>query len=445
MKLYAIAEATLEDVKNRIAIWSKKYGLSVEDIASVIQADPTRGKYSEWLIKQYLAKTIRMPEDNPKLLENLKKFDRVKPQLAEKDINKYTPGELARTLEQQLKLTKSERHQARRGDLQVPPGAKLVLDRGGYQVVKIDQIEKVQTHPLEPYNQAVGHSQSLSIKASEILCSGTEWCTANPENAASYLEMGPLYLIFKDGKRFALVHYESEQVKDIYDNEHDLQTKYEMYKLLEPVTNIYASGKNWPVDTDFPIKYAAEVLKQRWLEAEEYILHDTYASMVVDYAIEVIKGRWFEGEQQLLAEAKEEYEVQGNQKAFEHTTKAMVKYALEVIKGRWKEAEYYISKSPIPALQYAIRIIKGKWPEAENILMKDPELAFTYAAFTKQRFEKAEQYIKNSGYFAYLYAANVLKSKWPEAELYIKEDGYWPDYVRELGKIRESMKANGQR
>ena len=76
MKLITILEATLKDIQRKIPIWTKKYKQEIpEDILSkIVEPDPTKGKYSEWLIKQYLNKTTNFPEDNEELKRNLELF-----------------------------------------------------------------------------------------------------------------------------------------------------------------------------------------------------------------------------------------------------------------------------------------------------------------------------------------------------------------------------------
>ena len=79
MKLGLISEATIQQVEKRIPIWIKKYFDGDEQeafskIPNIIQADPTNGKYSEWLIQQYKKETARFPEDTPQITKNLKQF-----------------------------------------------------------------------------------------------------------------------------------------------------------------------------------------------------------------------------------------------------------------------------------------------------------------------------------------------------------------------------------
>jgi hypothetical protein len=224
MKLLILYEATMAQIERRIPIFMQKYFRgdqspeTLEIIEQLAAIDPTNGKYTEWLIRQYIAKTIRLPEDAEKLKRNLKKFHKVKQKLPERDIGKYTPGGLAKVLEQVSGTSKrQEKKLGRSGKMTLPRGAELILDRAGtyadHSVVKI-------TDP----------------KASSILCSGTEWCVANVETAEEYLEDGPLYLIYVGGERRYLAHFETAQFTDVYDDELDEEYVLELINFLEPVT-----------------------------------------------------------------------------------------------------------------------------------------------------------------------------------------------------------------
>ena len=80
------------------------------------------------------------------------------------------------------------------------------------------------------------------------------------------------------------------------------------------------------------------------------------------YSINVIKGRWIEAENYIKTDTHYAYY-----------------YARDVIKGRWIEAEEYIKKDLCYAYHYAYYVIKGRWQEAEPYIKKDPENAYLYA------------------------------------------------------------------
>ena len=316
MKLYLISEATVDQVQRKIPTWAKKYFDGDEQKAAdllpdIIASDPTRGKYSEWLVKQWKDKTARFPEDNEKLLKNLTLFHQKKSKLDEKDIGRYTPGSLAKALDQQFSLTNSERRDARKGGMQLPPGAKLVLTKGKHKVVEI-----------------------TDAKASSLLCSGTAWCVANIYTAEEYLNDGSLFLVYENNERKYLIHYDSDQFMDIYDNEVEPEIKFKLVDLLEQITGINKNND---------------------------------ASLAFNYAVSIIGGRWPEGET-----------------AISKNPESAFNYAKNVIGGRWPEGEAAISKYSDSAFGYAKNIIGGRFPEGETAMSKDPHLLKLYQEIVNQ-------------------------------------------------------------
>ena len=209
--------------------------------------------------------------------------------------------------------------------------------------------------------------------------------------------------------------------------------------------------------------YAKNIIKGRWLEAEEYISKDPMISSM--YAEDIIRGRWPEAEEIIKKDPK-----------------SIFSYILNIIGGRWPEAEETIKKDPMLAVYYSTSILKRRWPEAEEYIKLDneqwetyqykfsnikkeplyidliiynddpnstpkilkvnqklwdyhqyireddeklPLCLYCYVRDTKKRFPEAEKYIKLDPYWAYLYALNFIKGRWPEAEPYIKLDPYW--------------------
>ncbi len=378
-----LIEATMEQVKNRVPIWSKKYFdddvKALEILPDIIDADPTTGKYSEWLIRQWKAGTAKFPNDTDKLKGLLKTFDSKKSRLTEKDINKYSPESLEQALGEELDLTKAELKAARAGNLVVPPGSKIVIKDDPFTVVK-----------------------ALSPKAVMILSGGTAWCTANKNSAEEYLSAGPLFFIYENGKRFANFSFEINEFNDV--NNKPLKKSYlrKIMKVFRPlmitdpkiafhyVLSVGPSAEVMEViakDPEVAYEYARDIIKGRWPEAEPTISSDPWAASM--YATNVIKGRWPEAEPTIMTDPG-----------------VAQLYAINVIKGRWPEAEPTISSDPWAASIYAINVIKGRWPEAEPTISSDPQNALTYAVYViKGRWPEAEPIIMRNRETARMYAA----------------------------------------
>jgi len=274
MKLYYLVEATIQDIQKRIPIFIKKYypntppEQAIKQIELLTALDPTKGKYTEWIIRQHMNRTIRIPEDNEKIAQLLKQFHKGRGQLQDKDISNYTPGTLAKALDEVSASKRQTKKAGRAGSLSLPPGAELVLDKPPYKIAKI-------TNP----------------KAATILCSGTQWCTANIEHAEDYLSGGPLYIVYFDGVRYALAHADSRQLLDIWDSPLYEDESAKVLRLLNTVDKdfgtflVTVSGDRVPsVESEYLKNIVNEVpdalgnavwyastIHGRWPEFERYI------------------------------------------------------------------------------------------------------------------------------------------------------------------------------
>jgi hypothetical protein len=371
-----LVEATIDQTQKRVPIWTKQYfnddaDKALELLPDIIKADPTNGKYSEWLIKQWRDGTANFPEDIEKLSNSLTIFHAKKTRLQEKDINRYTPDSLASALDQELGLTQKELKAAQHGKLMLPPGAKLVLESGAYQFVKVTTVE-----------------------ATTQLSSMTEWCVANKPHATAYLAKGPLYLVYEDGARKALISFEKNEFMNVKNKKVPVKLKFKFIDLLEPITG--KSKQNVPV---FAYEYARDVINGRWPEVEEAIGKNT--ELAFKYARDVIKDRWPEVEEAISKDAE-----------------LAVRYAQDVIKGRWLEIEEAISKRADYAYGYAVMLkrlgVMDRWPEGEEAISKHTSSAYHYAIY-------------------------VIEGRWPEGEKAISRDPEWwieyNDFIKMNGRV----------
>ena len=336
--------------KERLQIISNQFNLPLKTVEDLSQYDPSNGKYLTWIVKQVKNNTLRFPEDGDKVKERLTQFQQLSPKgnfKGEKDLNRYSSyGDLAKTIDDNLNVkTKGEIVRAAETE-----GAKLLDEQGVYKLYLVTTSE-----------------------AAAKLFRNTEWCVKDPKffNDEENYNPREFYYVTKNDKPYALLHLNSGQFMDVYDNPYE----HERLPILEPIII-----KN----PDILVEYARDVIQGRWKEAEPYIIKDPSSAY---------------------------------------------RYAREVIKGRWKEAEPYTIKDPFSAYWYARDVIKGRWKEAEPIIIKDPKAAANYAeAVVKGRWKEAEPFIMKDPFSAYIYAKKILKHRWKEAEPYIMKD---PTYAQE--------------
>jgi hypothetical protein len=274
----------------------------------------------------------------------------------------------------------------------------------------------------------------LTEAASCKVGSGTKWCTAAKKDNAfeRYNSIGPLYvwIDYKRGKKKYQFHFGEVVFMDELDNPLDDEL-LTYYRTEHPIlSQLFHEQEKKMLDeksAETLSNYAKNVLHERWLEAEPFILTDTRAAY--DYASATIKGRWVEAEPIIMTDPSLSYSyamyvIKGRWVEAEPIImtdpQAAVSYAQGVLKRRWKEAEPIIMTSTgsgriSPMIQYVRFVIGGRWKEAEPIIKQYPFSAYYYAvAFG--RWRSAEPTIMKEPMAAALYAKDVIKGRWIEAE-----------------------------
>ena len=260
-------------------------------------------KHARWLA--FLAKKgiVRPGEDDDKLKSALKLFEIKKRFLPEekRDINQYKSyAELVKTLEPYSEQV-GKREETR--NLQ-QEGAKIILEKDGWTVVKITTPE-----------------------AAAKLLRGTEYCVKDPKFFEMY-SPPVFYLFFLKGKMNCLVHYGSDQFKNIYDQEVSVQKKYYLIQLLSSVT-----GETISNNAEFAYGYAKDIMKGPFPKGEKAISTDTQLSYW--YAHDVLKGRFPEGENAISQSGSYSFH-----------------YAYNILNGRFPEGEKAISGSRVSSNAY---------------------------------------------------------------------------------------------
>jgi hypothetical protein len=335
----------------------------VNEILARLEAmDPTPNKkYTQWIAQQYINKVdghlqFRL-EDAPQVRQTLERFEQIKRNLPEKDINKYTYYALEDTVDNTFDVELQQ------------PDQKPQTPQQTYEIP--DDATVLYNGPLGLL--AIPHTQEASCE----LGKGTSWCTARTDDKNQFYE-------YNDKAELYIWHDKSGQ-------------KYQFY--FGPDTQ-FTNQKNRPIDKKTLQYFRTEhpVLKKFFASKEAEIAQNPHAAY--NYAREVLKGRWPEAEPVIAQDPLWAY-----------------LYARHVIEDRWPEAEPAIMKHPKYAYRYAEDVIKGRWPEAEPVIAKSPSAAFWYAKdVIKGRWPEAEPVIaQEDPYWAQQYAYYLIGGPWPEA------------------------------
>jgi hypothetical protein len=440
---------------DRINLIRKKYPkVSPQIIQELSQIDPTgeKGAYLEWLVRRVSDGNIRWPEDQRRTqvalttYANLKQSPRfLKEHGVNPDINKYTLHDLEDIEDKILgRPLQTERQEGENRN----PSAKLIYNQGGYKIIQVGG-------PGTDLEQA---SQALCFYANN-----TRWCTDNDKTNREYLEKGPVYVIFHNGKKIAQADGK-RQVMDTKDRDIEMNEKtLPLYKLLvkngtitkalyyykysENVTHRrqppenereiatdpriafdylfnFLDGEPWPLaepaiarDPEIAAKYAVYILKRRWRQAEPAIARDSESAFL--YARNIIQGPWPLGE---LAIAS-------------HPTYAAY-YASDILHNSWPPGEPAIATVARTSWYYVSKVLHKPWPLGEPAIASHPIYAAHYASdILQQPWPPGEPAIATDAHVSLNYATEVIQGRWPPGEPVMKANTFiWKIYQDFLRK-----------
>lgn len=309
-------EARLEFVAKN---WPKLTKAQVEAIG---KADPTdNGEFVAWIARLLSAKTIRLPEDAGKIRETLKQFAWLKEQRrirgAEADVIRYkTYGDLAEKVDELTGVHGTDEAPM----IADTPGAVTVYFEHPWQIVYV-----------------------RSVEACVKLASATKWCVANKGFAKKYIESGPLFFIFKNGRKFALYHQKEEQLMDPQDRGLSDAAMMEVAPALQAagLIGFHSSGQGlralahagkrhamFTADPHAALKYAKEH-NSPFPEGESVIAMNAKTS--VGYATQILLGPFQKGEATIAKNGREslEYALRATKRPFPQGEPSIVSHAIK--------------------------------------------------------------------------------------------------------------------
>lgn len=362
-------------IKERVVFLSDKYKLDINLVNALASFDPTKtGKYVEWIVRRAKQGNIIYHEiseynplyrieDGPRVREALKLFDALKTKklLPDPDINKYN----LHTLEDLVLPLAEEAFESRN-------------IRGGQEIYSDG---KAQITQIGVENDGTGFSVEQFQEWLDAACAyaeGTHWCTKGRENSEYYLNQGPLYVIKLNNKRVAQFHPASQQLMDVKDRPLVLKEYPDIELALwkSPIPTLGIS-----ITTDIirelgeylelgsperesellnygkiylhgVFKYI-ELVRGPWPEAEPFILRDALYSLI--YACDIIKRRWPEMEDMVI------HSFRSSTVSLLHDLNIvdyMVKYSIVYLKHRWPEFEKILNSKISKHGKYLTRSVR---------------------------------------------------------------------------------------
>jgi hypothetical protein len=388
---------------------SDKYPTLKNEYNTLRRADPTQHlcTYMDWIAKSYLRKEFLL-EDVERLKEDLTLFHKNKNRFTgtNKDINSFTYPKLKAFLQETFQ-------------------PKIEFNQS------FDTSKDIEVAYKGPYGELY---VPLTEKGSCDVGSGTKWCTAaHTDNMfeqyhkkgfiytwidkqwntyRKYVPEGPL------SKKYQF-HFESDQFMDELDNRiPDALLNY--FRLEHPIIKQLFEAYETRIlqDRDYEkiYKYARDVIKARWPQAENIIAENSYYA--VKYSYEIAGGLpW----SQINGDTNVDIAISRDPEA--------AVYLAQKLNQRLPESEPYILQNGEQAYIYNNEILKqDRWIEAEPAIMTDPIYASFYAINNLKRpWLEAEPYILQNANEAFRYHKKFHTNRWPEFEKIMLEPARYPE------------------
>ena len=245
---------------------------------------------------------------------------------------------------------------------------------------------------------------------------------------------------------------------------------------------------------DLIINYAKNIYKERFKEAEEYIiknLQDTYeyyTNAIYDDTIpfDKQKNNWEEGRKKILSNPVIAYDFIVNfvnqrvpeaepailqqldltlsylhniigskkrwieaEKKYINNSEFVYKYS-NLMEKRWLQGEKTLLKSKDENLVlYYIYLIEEKnnsWPEAKDVIFSSSQLTYIYSEYNNKQEDFIKSIIIKDPKSAAQYASNVINERWKEAESIISTDSEASIiYAQHIKNILGKIWRNGEK
>ncbi len=378
-----VIEETVKEKRKEVSDTLQSNGYTPEEStelsSQIISLDPTTRSgshdYVDKIVSWVADRKVILPEDYETTKQTLRQFFKMKnklPSLKGKEIGDFnSPGEIQKQIDSGKKKTKKQNR---------VESFEKIASEGEYTVWKVSK-----------------EDQESFCK----LAQGTQWCVKDPKYFNQYKP--PYYYVSKGSEPFVLLHVDSDQLKDVYDD----RIKYSQYikikSLIEPIIKRERGGLDG-LEGDLVVASPIEEFSS-WTMAELQRYLKFLDIVPKDFEKEIIQN-----------------------------PKEAVAYAERIRQGRWPEAEPYILKDPQAIVHYADYVIQWRWREGEEVLLNFPDKAVKYAEYVIQdRWPEAEPYILKDVYATYSYISGVIRKRWPEAEDLLKQySNLWNSYQKYL-------------
>lgn len=204
MRLNILSEAYDKALAKKVSI---RVGMSEEELRKLVGYITPDMKYGTWVLKQY-AKIQPTRDQAERLRSALIKFDAIKNQLADKNINNYD-------IESLESATK---------EFKMPSNATIhpIKEKGVNLLKTYDESEDVKYYAY----------LMSTIEALTKWSSSSNWCVRKENFANVHLKQSPQIMIFKNDSPTTLFSFDKEELKNSGNTQ---ETRPEILKIVEDI------------------------------------------------------------------------------------------------------------------------------------------------------------------------------------------------------------------
>lgn len=211
-------------------------------LTSWMEIDPSNNKkYFPWIVKQVAIKKLRPQSEGEKMRDMLMTFERflsIPAFKGPRDIQQYDAKSLAKTLKTYSGLqskSQAEREARQKG---ARPIARVTVPGGNYELYEITNKQELMNRAWSAYDAANPNWKGKKLKPPVPGQEDDEdwdglWCVRFPNYAASYLNEGAFYMVYKNGGVYVGIVWEKGECQTLENKGITLGIAEEIYPLVK--------------------------------------------------------------------------------------------------------------------------------------------------------------------------------------------------------------------
>lgn len=197
-----------------------------------------QGKYFQWIIRQVVAKKLKLPSGGERVRDDLMRFERLLalPEFNDdRDIFKYDNKTLGRMIRRTAQIqSKSEQERENRFK-----NVKVVGAANGMIAVEIKNSQELMKRARSAYSKTnpnwTGEKKEPEDYDRNERFGDRLWCVRFKEYATSYLSDGPFYMVYKNGGPYVGIVFERGECQSLENQPISMGVAEEIYPVMRAI------------------------------------------------------------------------------------------------------------------------------------------------------------------------------------------------------------------